>query len=99
MGQSFALRVVPDQARLVARTDSTVLILGETGTAKGLITRTIRSMSERADRPFATVNCATMPFDFLESELFGHERGAFTGTIARRPGRFEIAHGGEHCPR
>jgi transcriptional regulator with GAF, ATPase, and Fis domain len=94
VGQSSALRIVLDQIRLVAKTDSTVLILGETGTGKELIARRIHSMSDRADRPFVKVNCAAMPFDLLESELFGHERGAFTGAIAQRPGRFEVAHGG-----
>src|SRR5580692_7549977 len=94
VGQSSALRIVLEQIRLVARTDSTVLILGETGTGKELIARRIHSMSDRADRPFVKVNCAAMPFDLLESELFGHERGAFTGAVAQRPGRFEVAHGG-----
>jgi formate hydrogenlyase transcriptional activator len=94
IGQSSALRTVLEQIRLVAKTDSTVLILGETGTGKELIARRIHSMSNRAGRPFVKVNCAAMPFDLLESELFGHERGAFTGAVAQRPGRFEVAHGG-----
>jgi formate hydrogenlyase transcriptional activator len=94
IGQSSALRTVLEQIRLVAKTDSTVLILGETGTGKELIARRIHSMSDRAGRPFVKVNCAAMPFDLLESELFGHERGAFTGAVAQRPGRFEVAHGG-----
>lgn len=94
VGQSSSLRTVLEQVRLVAKTDSTVLILGETGTGKELIARRIHSMSDRVHRPFVKVNCAAMPFDLLESELFGHERGAFTGAIAQRPGRFEVAHGG-----
>jgi len=94
IGQSSALRTVLEQIRLVAKTDATVLILGETGTGKELIARRIHSMSSRAHRPFVKVNCAAMPFDLLESELFGHERGAFTGAVAQRPSRFEVAHGG-----
>ena len=94
VGQSPALKVALDQARLVAATDSTVLILGETGTGKELIARGIHSMSDRADRPFVKVNCAAIPLDLLESELFGHEKGAFTGANVQRSGRFEIAHGG-----
>jgi transcriptional regulator with GAF, ATPase, and Fis domain len=82
---------VLDQVRRVAPTDSTALILGETGTGKELIARAIHNTSDRCGRPFAKLNCAAIPFDLLESELFGHERGAFTGAIAQKIGRFEMA--------
>jgi len=94
IGRSDSLRVVLDQIQIVAPTDSTVLILGETGTGKELIARAIHNRSSRRDKPFVRVNCAAIPSGLLESELFGHERGAFTGAIARKIGRFELANGG-----
>ena len=94
IGRSASLRAVLDEVKIVAPTDSTVLILGETGTGKELIAQAIHKRSSRRDRPFVRVNCAAIPSGLLESELFGHERGAFTGAIARKIGRFELANGG-----
>jgi formate hydrogenlyase transcriptional activator len=91
IGNSPALESVLGQVERVAPTDSTVLIQGETGTGKELIARAIHSLSARFGRPFIKLNCAAIPFDLLESELFGHERGAFTGAIAQKIGRFELA--------
>ena len=94
IGQSPALTAVLDNVRRVAATDSTVLITGETGTGKELIARAIHSNSRRKDKPLIKINCAALPAGLVESELFGHEKGAFTGAIARRVGRFELAQGG-----
>ena len=94
IGESRTLKRVLDQAGVVAPTDSTVLILGETGTGKELIARAIHDRSSRRERTFVKINCAAIPSGLLESELFGHEKGAFTGAIAQRIGRFEVADGG-----
>ncbi|MGC2305335.1 sigma-54 interaction domain-containing protein [Candidatus Binatus sp.] len=94
VGQSRALAEVIEKVKLVASTDSSVLILGETGTGKELVARAVHSNSERRNRPLVKVNCAALPTGLIESELFGHEKGAFTGAIDRRIGRFELAHGG-----
>jgi formate hydrogenlyase transcriptional activator len=91
IGNSPALESVLEQVERVAPTDSTVLIQGETGTGKELIARAIHTMSSRCGRTFVKVNCAAIPLDLLESELFGHERGAFTGAIVQKIGRFELA--------
>jgi formate hydrogenlyase transcriptional activator len=91
IGNSPALEVVLEQVERVAPTDSTVLIQGETGTGKELIAHAIHNLSSRSGRAFVRVNCASIPLDLLESELFGHEKGAFTGAIAQRVGRFELA--------
>ena len=91
---SAALTAVLKQVEVVAPTESTVLILGETGTGKELIARAIHTASSRSRRPFVKLNCAAIPTGLLESELFGHEKGAFTGAIAQRIGRFELADGG-----
>jgi formate hydrogenlyase transcriptional activator len=88
------LRQVLRFVEIVAPTDSGVLLLGETGTGKELIARAIHDRSRRRNHPFVKLNCAAIPTGLLESELFGHERGAFTGAIAQRAGRFELAHGG-----
>jgi formate hydrogenlyase transcriptional activator len=91
IGRSAALEAVLEKVELVAPTTSTVLIRGDTGTGKELIAKAIHNISPRYDRPFVKVNCAAIPLDLLESELFGHERGAFTGAISQKIGRFELA--------
>jgi len=94
VGKSAPLRRVLMQAETVAPTDSTVLIYGDTGTGKELIARAIHDLSPRRSKPFVKLNCAAIPTGLLESELFGHEKGAFTGAVAQRIGRFEVANGG-----
>jgi len=94
IGQSAALRDVRQHIEKVANTDSTVLIQGETGTGKELVARAIHGSSRRRDHPLIVVNCAALPRELVESELFGHEKGAFTGALQQRRGRFELADGG-----
>lgn len=92
--QSDRFRSVLSSSEQVATTDATVLVLGESGTGKELLARAIHNISKRSDRPLVKVNCAALPANLIESELFGHEKGAFTGAIARKVGRFELADGG-----
>jgi PAS domain S-box-containing protein len=94
VGQSAAVLGVVEKVNRVAKTDATVLITGETGTGKELIARALHSASHRHDKPLIKVNCAALPSGLIESELFGHEKGAFSGAVSRRVGRFELAHGG-----
>ncbi len=94
LGQSPALQTALRHVEQVAPTDTTVLILGETGTGKELFARALHTLSRRKDRPLVKVNCAALPANLIESELFGHEKGSFTGATARRTGRFELAHEG-----
>ncbi|MFI5386816.1 MAG: sigma 54-interacting transcriptional regulator [Fimbriimonadales bacterium] len=94
IGRSAAMKRTLSLVKVVAPTDATVLILGETGTGKELVARAVHRMSPRRDRPFITLNCAAIPTGLLESELFGYERGAFTGALSQKIGRFEMAHRG-----
>jgi formate hydrogenlyase transcriptional activator len=94
IGKSPAVRRVLEQVAIVAPTDSTVLLHGETGTGKELIARAIHNLSSRRDRPYVRINCAAIPSGLLESEMFGYEKGAFTGALIQRKGRFELADGG-----
>ena len=91
VGKSAALRKVLDQVAIVAPTGSTVLLHGETGTGKELLARAIHNLSPRRERTFVRLNCAAIPSGLVESELFGHEKGAFTGALMQKPGRFELA--------
>ena len=97
IGESDGLKYVLYRAEQVAPLNTTVLILGETGTGKELIAAAIHDLSPRKDRPLITVNCAALPANLIESELFGREKGAFTGADTRQIGRFEIAHGSTLC--
>src|SRR5260370_8920253 len=92
-GQRRGLVGALEKVDRVAKTDATVLITGETGTGKELIARAIHSASHRRDQPLIKVNCAALPAGLVESELFGHEKGAFSGAISRRVGRFALTHG------
>ena len=94
IGESQAMKAVLEKVEQVAPTDSTVLLLGETGTGKELIARAVHDLSPRSARPLVRVNCGAIPANLVESELFGHEKGAFTGALAKRIGRFELADGG-----
>src|SRR4029077_8534018 len=91
VGNSPSLELVLAEVQRVAPTDSTVLVLGETGTGKELIAHAIHNLSPRCGRPFVKLNCAAIPFDLLESDLFGHEKGAFTGALTQKVGRFQTA--------
>lgn len=94
IGSSNAMKRIKTQIEMVAKGDSRVLIFGESGTGKELVARMIHSLSQRANAPFVEVNCAAMPQELIESELFGHEKGAFTGAIEKKLGKFELANGG-----
>ena len=94
VGDSPRMRAVYELIRRVAATDSTVLVQGESGTGKELVARAVHNSSSRADGPFVAVNCAAITETLLESELFGHEKGAFTGAVAQKKGKVELANGG-----
>jgi len=94
IGEDPQLRQVSQQLHRAAQTDATVLLEGESGTGKELFARALHALSPRADGPFVAINCAAIPDTLLETELFGHEKGAFTGAVGRKPGRFEMAHRG-----
>src|SRR6185503_13027284 len=94
IGDSDVMRALREQIATAAPTSGRVLIHGENGSGKELVARAIHALSARREQPFVEVNCAAIPDELIESELFGHERGAFTGAVARRHGRFEQAHGG-----
>lgn len=91
IGETPVMKKLKDQIMLFAKNQSTVLLYGETGTGKELVTRQIHHYSDRADKPFVAVNCAAIPKELMESELFGYEKGAFTGAVSRKPGRFDLA--------
>ena len=94
VGESLAIQEIYQTIEKVAQTDSTILITGESGTGKELVARAIHEQSDRRDRPWVVVNCAAIPGELLEAELFGHIKGAFTGATQNRQGRFELAHQG-----
>ena len=94
VGNSMGIRNVRRLIEQVADTEASVLVLGESGTGKEVVARNIHSLSSRASKPFIPINCGAIPGELLESELFGHEKGAFTGAITSRQGRFELANGG-----
>jgi len=94
VGHSEAIQRLREQVRMVAPTNASVLITGENGTGKELVARALHAFSQRAHKPFVEVNCAAIPEDLIESELFGHEKGAFTGATSRRQGKFDLAHEG-----
>jgi len=98
-GRSAALAAVARLAERVAGTDSTVLILGESGSGKEVVARCVHRLSPRREGPFVALNCGAIPAELMESELFGHEKGAFTGAVVSRKGRFELAQGGYALPR